>query len=328
MPPRPDVRLESDEADAALSILRKRIGKQQPTAADWERVFSSTGYVRLKERETSMGRSFTDSAFTAFLMSDTLLRRTQLLDQTVQRLRRLDVDGAAARALKYLPAGTVLKASLYLEIKPRTNSFVFTGPSIFLYVDPRQTPAQLENTITHELHHIGLQSACPDPSPARAVPAQAMLLRILGALSEGQAMLAAAGSPWIHPHAADADSVRARWDRDVARAPQDIAELSHFFTSVLDGSVTSPDSVQARAFTYFGVQGPWYTVGWLMASTIERVRGRATLVHSMCDPTEFIALYNEAAKNADPSGRVLPRWDAGLVQRLISLRIALSRSPA
>jgi hypothetical protein len=320
----PDVRLESDEADAALTILRKRTRNEQPTSADWRGLFSSNGYRHLQEREASMGRGFTDSAFTAFLMSDTLLKRVPLLDPAVQSLTRLDAASAAARALKYLPPGTVLKARLYLEIKPRTNSFVFTGrdsvPAIFLYVDPRQSPAQLENTIAHELHHIGLASACPEPGFARATPAQRMLLRFLGAFGEGQAMLAAAGSASIHPHASDDDTVRARWDRDVAKAPADIDELSRFFTTVLDQSVTSPDSVQSRAFTYFGVQGPWYTVGWLMASTIERQLGRAALVRSLCEPTQFIEMYNDAAERADRSGQTLPTWNPELVQRLVSLR--------
>jgi hypothetical protein len=319
-----DVRLEPDEADAALTILDTRLRGATPTPTDWERLFSADGYQHLKEREAAMGRSFTDSAFTAFLMSDTLLRRAPALARILPSLERLDVSAATARALTYLPAGTPLRARLYLEIKPRTNSFVFTGrdsvPSIFLYVKPDQSPAQLENTLAHELHHIGLNRACPEPSFARATPAQRMLLWFLGAFGEGQAMLAAAGSASIHPHALDDDSVRTRWDRDVSHAPADIAELSRFFVAVLDGRMTSADSVRDQAFTYYGVQGPWYTVGWLMASTIEREFGRDRLVGSICDPTRFIATYQGAAKQANRRGASLPLWDQDLVGRLLTLR--------
>lgn len=319
-----DVQLQPDEADAALAILDERLRGQTPTSVDWQRLFSSQGYLHLKEREASLGRAFTDSAFTAFLMSDTLLRRASLLDRAVPSLEHLDVAAAAGRSLSYLPRGTALRARLYLEIKPITNSFVFTGrdstPSIFLYANPHQTPAQLENTIAHELHHIGLNSACPGAPLPHATPAQVMLLRFLGAFGEGQAMLAAAGSPTVNPHSVDDDTIQARWNRDVAHAPADIRELSRFFAAVLDGQITSADSVQKQAFTYFGVQGPWYTVGWLMASTIERELGRDALIGSLCEPTRFIALYNDAAKRANARGGALPTWDPDLVNRLAVLR--------
>jgi hypothetical protein len=321
-----DVRLESDEADAALAILNQRVRRERTTEADWRRLFSSNGYQHLKERETAMRRAFTDSAFTAFLVSDTLLRRATSLGRVLPALERVDVSAAAARSLKYLPAGTPLRARLYLEIKPATNSFVFTGrdstPSIFLYVNPDRSPPQLENTIAHELHHIGLNKACPEPALSRATPAQRMLLLFLGAFGEGQAMLAAAGSPSVNPHATDDDTIQARWNRDVAHAPADIDELSRFFTSVLDGRITSADSVEQQASTYFGVQGPWYTVGWLMASTIEKELGRDVLVRSLCEPTRFIALYNDAARRANAGGGTLPTWNPDLVTRLASLRVA------
>ena len=321
-----DVRLESDEADAAVAILDQRVRREMPTTANWQRLFSSEGYQRLQEREAAMGRAFTDSAFTAFLMSDTLLQRASLLDRALPSFERLDVSAAAGRSLKYLPAGTPIEARLYLEIKPRTNSFVFTGrdstPSIFLYVNPHESPAQLENTIAHELHHIGLNKACPEATFPHATPAQRTLLRFLGAFGEGQAMLAAAGSPSVHPHASDDDTIQAPWDRDVSHAPTDVDELSRFFVSVLDGRVTSADSVRRQAFTYFGVQGPWYTVGWVMASTIERELGRDAVVHSLCEPTRFIALYNDAAHRANLRGAAFPTWNTDLVKRLAALRVA------
>lgn len=321
-----NVLLESDEADAALAILNERIHGERPSEVDWRRLFSSNGYKHLQEREVGMGRAFTDSGFSAFLMSDTLLQRAAALDRSLPALKRLDVTAAAGRSLKYLPAGTPLRARLYLEIKPATNSFVFRGrdstPSIFLYVSPDRSPAQLENTVAHELHHIGLRSACPQPPLARATPAQGLLLLFLGAFGEGQAMLAAAGSPTVNPHAADDDTIQVRWNRDVAHAPADIDELSRFFGSVLDGRVTSADSVEQQARTYYGVQGPWYTIGWLMASTIERQLGRDALVGSLCEPTHFIALYNDAARRAKARGATLPTWNPSLVARLASLRAA------
>jgi Putative zinc dependent peptidase (DUF5700) len=135
-------------------------------------------------------------------------------------------------------------------------------------------------------------------------------------------MLAAAGSPEAHPHAADEDTVRARWDRDVAHGLADIGELSRFFAAVLDGRLASADSVRREANSYYGTQGPWYTVGWLMAATIERTFGRTALVRTLCEPTRFIARYNDAARYANARGAALPTWDAGLVRRLETLRNA------
>jgi Putative zinc dependent peptidase (DUF5700) len=321
VPPAPiDVRLQADEAVAALSIVRARAAGTPVAPDDWQRLFSSQGYLRLAEREAFMGRAFTDSSFARFVASDTVAARYDALARTLGQLERIDVSAAAARAHAYLPPGTPLRAVLYLEIKPITNSFVFTGrdstPSIFLYVRTADTPAQVENTMAHELHHIGLSAACPERPSSRATPAQQMLLRFLTAYGEGQAMLAAAGGPDAHPHAADPDSIRRRWDADVARAPADVATQSAFFRAVIDGRITSADSVRTLASSYFGVQGPWYTVGWLMASTIEREFGRSALVATLCDPPAFMARYDQAAARRNARGSTLPLWDAALIAEL------------
>lgn len=66
---------------------------------------------------------------------------------------------AAARA--HLPPEARIRATVHVVIKPRTNSFVFevrTNPAIFLYLDPARTGPQFENTVAHELHHIGFAS--------------------------------------------------------------------------------------------------------------------------------------------------------------------------
>ena len=127
-------------------------------------------------------------------------------------------------------------------------------------------------------------------------------------------MLAAAGGPAEHPHAFSAADDRARWDRDVANAPADLARVQGFLLDILEGRLTDPDSLRERGMAFFGVQGPWYTVGWLMASTIERVQGRKTLVASLCDPAGLLRRYNEAARR--PAAGRLPRWSDRLVARL------------
>ncbi len=290
--------LVDDEAVAAIAILEKRSANQPVSEADWQQLFSAEGYRRLKEREASLRRAFTDSSFRAFILSDTLVRRTHSLRSTLAAMQRVDVSDAARRALAYLPSNARIVARLYPEIKPRTNSFVFSTdsvPGIFIYLDPSQSPAVLQNTLAHELHHIGFASSCrSEPASTLGEPLRTLVGR-MSAFGEGFAMLAAAGSPDTNAHAESDSATRARWDRDVAAHDTHLKELEDFFLDVTEGRITSPDSVTSVAMTFYGEQGPWYSVGWRMAVTIEKIFGRARLIALMCDPRALLRTYNDAA---------------------------------
>ena len=130
-------------------------------------------------------------------------------------------------------------------------------------------------------------------------------------------MLAAAGGASVHPHAASPDSERTRWDRDLANATADVRRLERFFEDILDGRLATDDTITTVGMSFFGVQGPWYTVGWLMASTIERELGRGVLVASSCDPAQFLRDYDSAARQARAAGDAMPpRWSEELLERL------------
>ena len=134
-----NVRLVTAEAETVLAILAKRKANQPIADADWQRVFQSEGYVRLKQRETFMKRSFEDADFKTFVLSDQLLARAAALDETLARWKQADTSRAAKLALAYLPKDANVRAKIYPVIKPRENSFVFdvdTDPAIFLYLDP------------------------------------------------------------------------------------------------------------------------------------------------------------------------------------------------
>src|SRR5215472_14482890 len=150
---RVNVRLITGEAEAVLAILAKRKANEPVTDLDWQRLFSSEGYIRLKKREASMKRAFDDSDFKTFIMSDKTAERAPA---------RADVTRSANLALAYLPQDAHINAKIYPVIKPKRNSFVFevqTDPAIFLYLDPAVTQEQFENTLAHELHHIGYGSS-------------------------------------------------------------------------------------------------------------------------------------------------------------------------
>lgn len=318
-----NVRLVTDEAEAVLSVLAKSKANQVITDTDWQRIFQSEAYVRLKKRETSMQRSFEDTDFKTFVLSDELAQRAPSLEETLTRWKSADVSGAARLALAYLPKDAQVRAKIYPVIKPRENSFVFEvkeDPAIFLYLDPAVSQKKFENTLAHELHHIGYGSSCPATSTSDAIkklPANTQIaLTWVGGFGEGFAMLAAAGGPDVHPHAVSGADERARWDKDVADFDNDLKKVEQFFLDVLGNKLTE-DQIQKTAFSFFGVQGPWYTVGWKMSVVIEKTFGRAKLIECFCDQRKLLSTYNEAAAKYNRSAaNPLPLWSKSIVDAL------------
>lgn len=294
--------IDTSEAEAALAVA-DGIARHQPVI--WDALFATPGYRDLKERETAIGRPFTDDDFRAFVTASVVARRDELR-RALAAWQRFDIDAAARRARRYLPAGAAIDATVYPLIKPKKNSFVFHtshGKAIFLYLDPAVKAEKFENTVVHELHHIGYDTVCPKPVETARL--------YLGAFGEGLAVLAAAGNARTHPHAVSEAAERAVWDRDVKKVEADIARLEAFFTALLDGRIAEGEV--SKAFMQFIAtddvpQGAFYTVGWTMASTIERARGRAALVSMICDPVRMMRAYNEIVKK--------PAWSETLLTRL------------
>jgi hypothetical protein len=314
------LRLETDEAVAALRILGILTLRREPSPAQWSALFSTDGYRRLQRREASMGRAFTDSSFAAFLRADSTVARAPQLRRTLAEWQRMNVTAAAAQAAAWLPRGARIRATIYLLIKPRTNSFVFetdTDPAIMLYLDPAKSVAEYTNHVVHELHHIGVASSCPVTTNA-SLTAGARVRTWLGAFSEGHAMLAAAGSLTTHPHAVSPADDRARWDKDVANFDADLRRIEAFVRDALDGT-TPADSIGARAQQFYGVQGPWYTVGYTMAAVVGTEQGVPALLASMCHPLDLMTAFNAAAAaHARRTGVSLATWDASLLARIRS----------
>ncbi len=318
------MRVVTDEAEAVLAILARKRAGQTPTEADWRRVFASEGYVRLKKRETGMQRSFEDADFKTFALSDKLTERAAALEETLNRWKRADVAAVARRAFRYLPVGARIRAKIYPVIKPRENSFVFevgVDPAIFLYLDPAVSLEQFENTLAHELHHIGYGSSCPPKPAADAISAMPQNVRTvvqwLGAFGEGFAVLAAAGGPDIHPHAVSRPEDRARWDRDMANFNEDLKKVEKFYLDILENRLSSEEEIRAAGFSFFGTQGPWYTVGWKMAVLIEKTYGRPRLIECMCDQRRLLPTYNQAAAEYNRTTRApLALWSPSLVEAI------------
>ncbi|HEU4510232.1 MAG TPA: DUF5700 domain-containing putative Zn-dependent protease [Pyrinomonadaceae bacterium] len=318
-----NVSIVTDEAEAVLAIFEKTKASQPVTDADWQRVFQSEGYTRLKKRETSMQRSFEDSDFKTFVLSEQLAARAQALKDTLEQWKRADITRAVRFALAYLPKDAYIRAKIYPVIKPRENSFVFevkTDPAIFLYLDPSKSASKIENTLAHELHHIGYGTSCPrhevSAEIAKLSPNAQTALRWTGAFGEGFAMLAAAGGPDVHPHAVSDAGERAQWDKDVANFNADLKKVEKFLIDVLEKKLTD-EQVQSTGFSFFGTQGPWYTVGWQMSVLIEKTFGRAKLMEVFCDQRQLFSTYNEAAaKHNRTAEEPLALWSPSLLDAL------------
>jgi Putative zinc dependent peptidase (DUF5700) len=319
-----DIRLVTDEADAALSILQMTKAGKPAAEADWQRLFSTEGYVRLKKRETGLKRSFEDEDFRKFVLSAETQTRADRLAETLARWKQADMKAAASRAMAYLPAGTAIRAKVYPVIKPKTNSFVTelqTDPAIFLFLDPAMNAAQFENTVAHELHHIGFAAAClpaTENEEFKKKPAEVRsVLEWIESFGEGVAMLAAAGGPDVHPHASSPAADRERWDKDMANFNPDLKTVEKFFLDILDGRLKGEEAIREAGFSFFGIQGPWYTVGWKMAALIEKTFGRESLIACLCDPAAFLTSYNEAAAEHNArTGDSLALWSSDLLKRI------------
>jgi hypothetical protein len=322
----------TDEAEAVLAVLAKRAAGNEISDSEWQHLFATEPYVRLKKREASMHRDFTDDDFKKFVLSPELLAKNSALRQTLDAWKQKDLVAAARRALSYLPKQAVIKAKVFPVIKPKTNSFVFdtdTDPTIFLYLDPEESAAAFENTVAHELHHIGFSSVKPLAEarqkglPANVKPA----VDWMGAFGEGFAMLAAAGGPDVDPQATSSPEDQARWKHDMANFNSDLESLQEFFLDVIHRTLPTQEKIDEKAFTFFGAQGPWYTVGYKMAVIVEKRYGRAVLIDCMLDRRELLARYNVAADelNHRDSKEHLALWSPELM-RAIRFRLATDKN--
>lgn len=301
LPPNVQVHIQPDEANAVLAILAKRSAGTPIDEKDWQALFATDGYVRLQKREHSMKRKFENDDFKTFVMSDELLARREELHRVMNDWLHADLAAAARRALAYLPANAKITATVYPVIKPATNNFVFEGNAIFMVVEdaPRE---RFETIIAHELHHIGYNNSCGSHSDNP-------LDDWLTAFGEGIATLAAGGDR--DPERAMKPDVEKAFQEGVRDYDKNFRDVQQFFLDIVDKRLAG-DAIPNRGFQFFGLVGPWYTVGWKMGVTIEKKLGRQALIDAFCNPRTLFATYNKAA------GPDLPKWDERLIRALSS----------
>jgi hypothetical protein len=318
--------LDTSEADQVLAVLALRSQGKPVPDSEWQKLFATAPYQRLKQREKAIGesfhdptRAFTDDDFKRFVLSDDLLPSAAALSGTLDRWKKADLRLDAVRVLAYLPADATLRAKVYPVIKPVTNSFVWdlsSDPTIFLYLDPEVSREKFENNVAHELHHIGLGSVGPVydkkiaalPEPAHTAAGW------MGSFGEGMAMLAAAGGPDVDPHAASSPQEHARWEHDMGEFNDDLQTVNRFFLDILNAKFASSDAMEEKAGSFFGIQGSWYTVGYKMSVMVEKRFGRPVLIGTMLDPRCLLVLYNRSAAEQNAAGKPpLPLWSEDIL---------------
>lgn len=322
-----EVSLDASQAEAVLDILATRQAKGEVRPEHWTRLFACEPYRRLKIREAAIAKQFgkpdrvlTDEAFRAFVLSDALLAKVGALQTALDTWKRANLQAAAARILPFLPSEARIRARVYPLVKPAGNSFVWeaaTDPALMLYLDPSIPSARFENTLSHELHHIGMASveAAYEAKIRTLPPGPRSAAEWMGAFGEGHAMLAAAGGPDADPQATSAPELREAWKQGMASFAEDMKALDAFLRDVAEGHLKGEAEISNRGSSFFGLQGPWYTVGYRMAQLVERRFGRAALLETMRDPRLLLRDYNRAASDASATAKApLPLWSESLLR--------------
>lgn len=322
----PSVTLVLDEANAALAILEERLSTGTVQDATWARLWSTEGFKRLDTRQNHYGDAKSRERIRQHLLSEETLQGIAELRQAIADWERVDLEKTAERALAYLPPGQTIRAKIYPVIKKKSNSFVFevsTDPAIFMFVDGKKSTKRIEDILAHEFHHVGLVG-CQHPPDYENLPQSVQkALDWMGTFGEGQAMLASAGGPDVHPARRAPAAEWMTWERDVANFNRDLKRIEAFLWSVAKDEL-SKDEQRSTWFSFVNAdevpQGAFYTVGWKMAATIERFRGREHLVDRLCDPRLFLEAYNEIiADYGLPDGSGLAQWDPEFLKLLNEL---------
>jgi Putative zinc dependent peptidase (DUF5700) len=60
----------------------------------------------------------------------------------------------------------------------------------------------------------------------------------------------------------------------MANFNSDLPTVNAFFLDILNGKFANREAIAAKGSSFFGAQGPWYTVGYKMAVMVEKRFGR------------------------------------------------------
>ena len=108
--------------------------------------------------------------------------------------------------------------------------------------------------------------------------------------------------------------VKDAWNHGLADFAGDMKDVGDFLSDTAQEKLKG-DDIRNKAASFYGVQGPWYTVGYVQATTIERALGRKRLMECYLDPRRLMPTYNQAVKKLQLN---LPTWPDALILELES----------
>lgn len=298
------IRWCDDQPRAVIAALKD--GKV--TAIELSTIVATEGYKRLKERELGMKRSFTEEDFAEYLESTQFT--WQEYEQTLNQWSKIDFASLISRAKVYLPTEANIRVTVYPLIKPRPNSFVWdtkNDPAMMIYMNPEESVESVASTIVHEIHHIGYSSCCPSKEfetwSESIDKRRSTAWNWVAALGEGYAVLAAAIDR-RNPVGFLGTEERAAWNNGMKNMSREFGKLETFFASICEGKLNE-ENARVKAMEFYGLLGPWYTVGFVMATTIEDAFGKAVLFDCYKDPRKVFETYNQAVQKL---GLKYPAW--------------------
>lgn len=320
-----------DQVECVLKILGKMHNNETITQSDWEDLFLSKGYQWLAKRDDDMYEKLkiketNESDFKSFLLGEGQVSKYEnflrshgiskssdiesfILERPLKDyenflrayklFKSIDIERIILDTKNYLPKDAKIETYIIPVIKPLNNSFVHTIENtlvLFLNLTPDISKEKLENTLIHELHHIGFANV-HKPEKYKYLSEQAqMLIEWTTSFAEGFAMLAAARGPDNHPNKYYKIQ-KELWDVNIKRFNEDFSKIENFLLKILNEEFPDNEELYKEGFelmTNNGGQGSWYTVGWKVAVVIEKVEGKERLLECMSDLTKLYSTYNEA----------------------------------
>jgi hypothetical protein len=90
-----------------------------------------------------------------------------------------------------------------------------------------------------------------------------------------------------------------------------------FLLDIVKGKLQDEEEIGQKGMSFFGTQGPWYTVGYRMSVMVERRWGRQRLLGCMLDTRQLLGDYNlVAAERNRAGGDTLAAWSPELMESL------------
>jgi len=300
--------------DRFWTVFETLQGDQEPSAADWEALFSTPGYGVLTESEFS--RDFLIRSFRlafkpslreqleAALESDRfgLLRHYLQVAADPAKVRRQQEelatsgylqDFAIKRALEYLPLSGV-------EEYPLVSFVIFANdargysPIVLDVLATINLSDFLPLFLAHECHHY-YRNQLLSVDYRRASGEWRDLLRVLDQIQgEGVAdlidkeELMAGGHPFVSGYA-----------EAVARAPEFLKTMDGILADLGKGAVNSE---KAGELLNEALPMSGHPVGFYMARTIRNRLGTAEMVRRVGNPFAFLTLYDQATTAGGANG--------------------------